>query len=107
MKSAINCNKGYLPRQSFINSRKRKVALLTHPGGLVGADLDGERVVWCEHGGDGGGGVGHADAVRHAARRHRYRCQDLKTKDDKLASRRFQDLVSLGIDLPVYSWGLT
>ena len=94
MKSAINCNKRYLPRRSFINSRKRKVALLTHPGGLVGADLDGERVVRCEHGGDGGGGVGHADAVRHAARRHRYRCQDLKTKDDKLlASRRFQDLV--------------
>ena len=52
--------------------------LLTHPGGLVGADLDGERVVGREHGGDGGGGVGHADAVRHAPRRHRYRCQDLK-----------------------------
>ena len=52
--------------------------MLTHPGGLVGADLDGEGVVGREHGGDGGGGVGHADAVRHATRRHRYRCEDLK-----------------------------
>ena len=101
MKSAINCNKGYLPRRSFINSRKRKVALLTHPGGLVGADLDGERVVRCEHGGDGGGGVGHADAVRHAARRHRYRCQDLKNE------RRQNSKSQISGPSLMYSWELT
>ena len=78
MKSAINCNKGYLPRRSFINSRKRKVALLTHPGGLVGADLDGERVVRCEHGGDGGGGVGHADTKGEAACGDRHCSKHLK-----------------------------
>ena len=46
-------------------------------------DFDGERVVGLLHGGDGGGGVGHADAVRDAARRHGDGRKQLKAEEEK------------------------
>ena len=40
-------------------------AQLTHPWGFSGRDVDGRRGL--HHGGDGGGGVGHADTKGEAA----------------------------------------
>ena len=57
---------------------KVKKYKLTHPRSFTVRYLDGRRRL--HHGRQGGGGVGHADAVRYAARRHRYRCQDLKSE---------------------------
>jgi hypothetical protein len=68
----------------YYNIRYRHVhVLLTHPCRLVDPDLYGEGVVWGEHGGDGRRGVGHADAVRHAAGRHRDGGKQLKERKEK------------------------
>ena len=53
--------------------------LLTHPGGLTVGDVEGG--VGLHHGGDGGGGVGHAEAVGQAPSGHGHRGKHLQGQD--------------------------
>ena len=59
-------------------------SLLTHPCGLRRPYLYGEGVVGRLHGWDGGGGVGHADAVGDAARGHGDGSQELERRRKKI-----------------------